>query len=119
MPEDQECPTKSCYPPTLFPGILKSIRIRLRTNCYPDNFLDARIEEYTRYLLASGYQRKLVDKMMTECKVLDREEIIKRPRKSRGGNAQAKQRNFPIISKYDPRQPNLEVFPRGLIIAGF
>jgi hypothetical protein len=128
---------KSCHPPTLFPGILKSIGIRLRTNCSLDKFLDARIEEYTRYLLASGYQRQEVDKMMAECKVMDREEIIKRPRKSRRGNAQANQRKFPLISKYDPRQPNvqeglklfeeilylneenLEVFPKGSIIAGF
>ena len=76
---------KSCHPPNLFPGILKSIGIRLRTNCSLDRFLEARIEEYTRYLLASGYERKEVVKMMADCKAMDREELIKRPRKGRKG----------------------------------
>ena len=126
---------RSCHPPNLFPGILKSIGIRLRTNCSLDTFLDNRIEEYTRYLLASGYKREEVDKMMEETKAMDRREMIYRPRRRIGGVG-TNQKKFPLISKYDPRQPNIkeglklleeilylneenrEVFPKGAIIAG-
>ena len=71
---------------------------------------------------------------MEECRLLDREEIIKRPRrdKRRGGP-----RKFVMCSKWDPRQPNVHMgvkmfeeilyqngenekcFPRGSIITGF
>ena len=126
---------RSCHPPNLFPGILKSIGIRLRTNCSLDTFLDNRIEEYTRYLLASGYTRKEVHKVMEETRAMDRAEIIQRPRRRRG--MVSNQKKFALISKYDPRQPNVkdglklleeilylneenkEAFPKGSIIAGF
>ena len=125
---------KSCHPPQVFPAIVKSIGLRLRTNCSLDRFLSPRIEEYTRYLLASDYTRKEVEVVLEECRLLDREEIIKRPRrdKRRGGP-----RKFVMCSKWDPRQPNVHMgvkifqeilyqnreneicFPRGSIITGF
>ena len=118
----------------MFPAIVKSIGLRLRTNCSLDRFLSPRIEEYTRYLLASDYTRKEVKVVLEECRLLDREEIIKRPRrdKRRGGP-----RKFVMCSKWDPRQPNVHMgvkifqeilyqnreneicFPRGSIITGF
>ena len=60
---------RSCHPPNLFPGILKSIGIRSRTNCSLDRFLDERIEEYSGYLLASGYQRQEVKKVMESAEI--------------------------------------------------
>ena len=84
---------------------MKSVGLRLRTNCSLDRFLSPRIEEYTRYLLASNYTRQEIDAVMEECKQLDREEIIRRPRKDkrrRGGP-----KKFVICSKWDPRQPNV------------
>ena len=86
--------------------------------------------------MASNYTRQEIDVVMEGCKHLDREEIIKRPRKDkrrRGGS-----KKFVICSKWDPRQPNVhegvksleeilymnreneKCFPRGgSIIAGF
>ena len=124
----------SCHPPMVFPAVVKSVGLRLRTNCSLDRFLTPRIEEYSRYLLASNYTRQEIDEVMEGCKYLDRKEIIKRPRKDkrRGGP-----KKFVICSKWDPRQPNIhkgvklleeilymnkeneECFPRGSIIAGF
>ena len=77
-------------------SIFYPLGLRLRTNCSLDRFLSPRIEEYTRYLLASDYTRKEVDGVMEECKLLDREEIITRPRKDkrRGGP-----RKFVMCSK--------------------
>ena len=95
----------SCHPPMVFPAIVKSVGLRLRTNCSLDRFLSPRIEEYTRYLLASNYTRQEIDVVMGGGKHLDREEIIKRPRKDkrrRGGP-----KKFVICSKWDPRQPNV------------
>lgn len=74
---------KSCHPPTVFPAVVKSVGLRLRTNCSLDRFLSPRIEEYTRYLLASDYSYQEVNKVMQECKALDREEMIKRPRRDK------------------------------------
>ena len=71
----------SCHPPMVFPAIVKSVGLRLRTNCSLDRFLSPRIEEYTRYLLASNYTRQEIDAVMEGCKQLDREEMIRRPRK--------------------------------------
>ena len=69
---------RSCHPPNLFPGILKSIGNRLRTDCSLDTFLDNRIE------VASGYTRKEVHKVMEETRAMDRAEIIQRPRRRQG-----------------------------------
>ena len=35
-----------------------------------DKFLDARIEKYRRYLMASGYNRKKVDKVRRSARLL-------------------------------------------------
>ena len=37
----------SCHPPMVFPSIVKSVGLRLRTNYCLDTFLTPRIEEYT------------------------------------------------------------------------
>ena len=125
---------KSCHPPTVFPAVIKSVGLRLRTNCSLDRFLSPRIEEYTRYLLASDYTYQEVNKIMQECRALDREEMIKRPRRDK---RQGGPRKFVLVTKWDPRQPNIhgalknmmnilylnpenaKCFPRGSIIAGF
>ena len=76
---------KSCHPPLIFPSIIKSVGLRLRANCSLDRFLSPRIEEYTNYFVASEYDRKEVRKILKECSQVDREELIKRPRKKRNG----------------------------------
>ena len=71
---------------------------------------------------------------MQECRVLDREELINRPRRDK---RQGGPRKFVLTTKWDPRQPNVhgalkkmtnilylnpenvKCFPRGSIIAGF
>ena len=58
--------------------------------CSLDRFLTLRIEEYTSYLVASNYNKKDVMKIMGECKVMDREELVRRPRKEKGRNGQKK-----------------------------
>ena len=95
--------TKSCHPPQVFKSVAKSVALRLRMNCSLDRFLTPRIEEYSRYLIASNYSRKEVDKAMEDCKKLDRRELINRPRRST--NRQPKK--FVFCSKWDPRGPNI------------
>ena len=125
---------KSCHPPMVFPSVVKSVGMRLRTNCSLDRFLTPRIEEYTRYFLASDYSKREVDKIMEECKNMDREEIIKRPRRDKRHGGPKK---FVLATKWDPRNANAHkalrkmeeilylnvenerCFPRGSIIAGF
>ena len=36
---------KSCHPPQVFPAVVKSVGLRLRTNCSLDRYLSPRIEE--------------------------------------------------------------------------
>ena len=43
-------------------------------NCSQDRFLSPRIEEYTRYLLASKVE---VEKVMEECRGMDRKQLIR------------------------------------------
>ena len=127
---------KSCHPPMVFPSIVKSVGLRLRANCSLDAFLSPRIEEYTNYFVASGYDRKEVRKTLEECKNVDREEFIKRPRKNKNQN-NGGQTKFVLCPKWDTRAPNVrdglklmeealyfnkeneKVFPEGSIIAGF
>ena len=52
---------KSCHPPTLFPAAVKSVGLRLRTNCSLDRFLSP------RYLLSS--------EVMQECKAFGGDDI--------------------------------------------
>ena len=126
--------TKSCHPPQVFKSVAKSVGLRLRMNCSLDRFLTPMIEEYTRYLVASNYNRKEVEEIMGECKQLDREELIRRPRKEKRNNGPKK---YIFCSKWDPRGPNIHTaikkfqnilymdkeneiaFPPGSLISGF
>ena len=94
---------KSCHPPFVFSAVAQSVAMRLRTNCSLDRFLSPRIEEYSRYLIASDYSRKEVEKVMGDCKKLDRLELIKSNKKRR-----QESRKYVLCSKWDPRQPNIK-----------
>jgi hypothetical protein len=126
--------TKSCHPPQVFKSVAKSVGLRLIMNCSLDRFLTPRIEEYSRYLMASNYPKKEVEKTMQECKHLDRKELINKPRR----NSNSRQpKKYVFCSKWDPRGPNVheaikrfenilymdreneKAFPRGSLIAGF
>ena len=102
--------------------------------CSLDRFLTPRIEEYSRYLMASNYPKKEAEKTMEECKHLDRKELINRPRRNTNSRQPKK---YVFCSKWDPRGPNVheaikrfenilymdreneKAFPRGSLIAGF
>ena len=123
---------RSCHPPATFNAVAKSVATRLVMNCSLERFLSPRIEEYSRYLLASDYTRREVKAAMTEARNLNREDLIRRPPRARSS-----QRNFAMITKWDPRAPNVKeglkllegilydnpenvnVFPRGSIIPAF
>ena len=124
--------TRSCHPPATFTSVAKSVAIRLVMNCSLERFLSPRIEEYTRYLMTSGYSRTEVEKEMVKARQLDRVELIRRPPRARASG-----RKFALVSRWDPRGPNikeglkqlesilyenpenLRVFPRGSIISAF
>ena len=124
--------TRSCHPPATFTSVAKSVAMRLVMNCSLERFLSPRIEEYTRYLMASGYSRKEVEKEMEEARQVDRVELIRRPPRARASG-----RKFAMVSRWDPRGPNikeglkqlesilyenpenLRIFPRGSIIPAF
>ena len=52
----------------------KAVATRLRLNCSLERFYTPRVEEYTRYLLASDYTREEVEVAMEEVRVKGREE---------------------------------------------
>ena len=126
--------TKSCHPPQVFKSVAKSVGLRLRMNCSLDRFLSPRIEEYTRYLLASNYSKVEVEKAMEECRGMDRKQLVRRPRKSARPNEAKK---IVFVSKWDPRGPNVQqamtvfknllyldkenekAFPKGTLMNGF
>ena len=123
---------KSCHPPATFSAVASSVATRLVMNCSLEKFLSPRVEEYTRYLMASDYSREEVEVAMREARNLDREELIRRPRRRRG-----KERKFAMVTRWDPRAPNIKeglkqlesvlydnpenvkVFPKGSIIPAF
>jgi hypothetical protein len=123
---------RSCHPPATFNSVAKSVATRLVMNCSLERFLSPRIEEYTRYLMASDYSREEVEKEMRAARQLDREELVRRPRRERG-----RERKFAMVSRWDPRGPNIKeglqqlesvlydnpenrrVFPRGSLIPAF
>ena len=126
---------KSCHPPFVFSAVAQSVALRLRTNCSLDRFLTPRIEEYTRYLMASDYSREEVGEVMEEARNRDRLELIKGKRNN--NNRRKNTKKYVLCSKWDPRQPNVKeglklmeeilylneenkkAFPKGSIIAGF
>ena len=125
---------KSAHPPSVFSAVVKSVGMRLRLNCSLNQLLDPRIEEYTNYLLTSDYSRKEVEKVMKECKEMDREEMVRRPRRPR---RQQREKKFALVTTWDPRAANVKsgldkfkeilyqspenrtLFPPGSIIPGF
>jgi hypothetical protein len=118
----------SCHPPAVF----KSVATRLRLNCSLERFYSPRVEEYTRYLLASDYTRVAVEAAMEEARGRGSEELLQEPRSER-----REKRKFSMVTKYDPRAPNMgeglkllkeilhqnpeniRVFPKGSIVTGF
>ena len=82
--------------------------------------------------MASDYDRADIRRTMEKCKVLDRNELVRRPRKKHDG-----QKKFVLCSKWDPRGPNIhkslknfekmlyldkqneKAFPPGSLITGF
>ena len=64
-----------------------------------------RIEEYTRYLVAIYFSKGEVMKAMEECRGMDRNELIRRPRKSSRPSGPKK---LVYTSKWDPRGPNVQ-----------
>ena len=81
----------------------KSVATRLVMNCSLERFLSPRIEEFTKYLMASDYSREEVEKEMADARELDREELIRRQRRERRG-----QREFAMVTRWDPRGPNIK-----------
>ena len=124
---------RSCHPPAVFKSVAKAVATRLRLNCSLERFYSPRVEEYTRYLLASDYTREEVAAAMEDARRKSREELLEEPRRERrrGG------RKYAMVTRYDPRAPNIgqglklleeilhqnpdntRVFPRGSIVAGF
>jgi hypothetical protein len=123
---------RSCHPPAVFSSVAKAVATRLRLNCSLERFYSPRVEEYTRYLLASDYSREEIGKAMEEAGGLDRAELLTRPRRER-----RKGRKHAMVTRWDPRAPDIQkglqlfqallhenpdnrrIFPRGSIIAGF
>ena len=97
---------KSCHPPMIFPAIVKSVGLRLRANCSLDVFLTPRIDEYTNYFVASGYDRGEVSAVMEECRSVDRTALINRPRVDRRRSTGP--RKLVLCPKWDPRAPNVK-----------
>ena len=59
---------RSCHPPATFSAVARAVATRLVMNCSLERFLSPRIEEYTRYLLASDYPRAEVEAAMAEAR---------------------------------------------------
>jgi hypothetical protein len=125
---------RSCHPPATFSSVATAVARRLRLNCSLERFLSPRIEEYTRYMMASDYTRAEVEVAMEEARGLDREEMVRRPRRAAAGGGG---RKHVLLTTWDPRAPNVkeglkrfeeilhlsednrEVFPKGSIMPGF
>ena len=122
-------PPTSCHPPSVFKGIAKGIGHRLRMICSTDELLAPRIDEYAKYLAISGWEYDKAKKDLTQASSLDREHILRRPRRKKD------KKKVAWVTKYDPRIPskasiirenlhilytteeNKEVFPPDSIIA--
>ena len=120
-------PPFSCHPPSVFKGLATAMGRRLRVICSNDVDLEKRLNEYTMYLVNSGWNLRKAKR-----------ELRKGANVSRAGALRNKQKeNFDKVawvSKYDPRNPskssiihkNLNIlysnpdheilFPRGTII---
>ena len=71
---------RSCHPPAVFKSVAKAVATRLRLNCSLERFYSPRVEEYTRYLLASDYTREEVAAAMEDARRKSREELLEEPR---------------------------------------
>ena len=85
---------RSCHPPAVFKSVARSVATRLVMNCSLERFLSPRVEEYTRYLMASDYSRKEVEVAMQEARRQDREELIRRPRRQKSSR-----RTFVMVTR--------------------
>ena len=83
------------HPPAVFKSVAKAVATRLRLNCSLERFYSPRVEEYTRYLLASDYTRVEVEAAMEEARGRDREELLQEPR----GERRRGKRKFAMVTK--------------------
>ena len=92
-------PPNSCHPPSCFKGIVTGMGRRLRMICSEDTDLEKRINEYTQYLVNSGWDRKVAYKGLKKGAAVDRKKIL-------AGKIKTKNNKLAWITKYDPRMPS-------------
>ena len=81
-----------------------AIHLNLEIELQPIQVSDCRVEEYTRYLVASDYCREEVKVPMQEAREQDMEELIRRPQRKRSSG-----RKFALLTMWDPRAQSVEI----------
>ena len=121
-------PPNSCHPPSVFKGLAIGIGTRLRMLISDDAVLDRRLQEYAKYLTASGWQWSKAIRDLKKGAARDRCTLLQPKRKTTT-------KKIAWVTQYDPRVPskaniinenlhllhanpeNIAIFPKGSIVA--
>ena len=92
----------SCHPSSVKIGFVKGEALRLlRTNSSKATF-EENISNFKTRLLARGYPRNLIEKILSEIKFTERESTFKQE------NNNAKNDILPFVTQYEPSVPNIK-----------
>ena len=92
----------SCHPSSVKIGFVKGEALRLlRTNSSKATF-EENISNFKARLLARGYPRNLIEKILSEIKFTERESTFKQE------NNNAKNKILPFVTQYEPSVPNIK-----------
>ena len=89
----------SAHPKHCFPGITKSLTLRVARICSRPEDRDKRLEEQKNMLLSRGYNRRMVETKIEEAKQLDRTTLLEKVVRREGED------RVRYITTYDPRLP--------------
>ena len=93
-------PPSSSHPWHVFKAIPFGVALRLRRNCFEDDFLSNRCKEYKSYLVNQGYPVKLVDNQFLKALTIPRKDLLKQ-------KVRASKKIFPFVMTFNPMLPNL------------
>ena len=93
-------PPSSAHPTHVFKAIPYGVALRLRRNCFNDNFLITRTSEYKSYLINQGYPINLVNDQFLKASAIPRNNLLKPQIKKA-------KKLFPLVITFNPNLPDI------------
>ena len=98
----------SCHPTHICKNIPQGVMKRVRRNCSEESTRLQTYHEYKKYLGQRNYAEDLIEEAIRQAELTPREELMG----IATGTEKSRNRNFPLIMKFNPRLPPMSKYIR-------